>query len=155
MPDANRQVYDNYVAELKKENRSLANIRFASGFQWLLVSKDPQKTFSEAADHIIYQANHYTEWLSKAGHLPNPVYLKDRKQLGQSGLLKVVEPDRAIAMIRDFIGAVPVTHYYSWTLPRFTSIPSGWTIVGTWSVCLARAAIATVCCHRKMRPAIT
>jgi hypothetical protein len=41
--------------------------------------------------------------------------LKDRKRLGQSGLLKVVEPERAIAMIRDFIGAVPVTHYYSWT----------------------------------------
>ena len=88
------------------------------------MSKDPEKTFSEAADHVIRQANHYTEWLSKGGHLPNPVHLKDRKRLGQSGLLKVVEPERAIAMIRDSIGAVPVTHYYSWTLTP--GLPPRW-----------------------------
>ena len=88
------------------------------------MSKDPEKTFSETADHIIYQANHYRELLSKAGHLSNPVYLKDRKQLGQINLLKVVEPDRAIAMIRDSIGAVPVTHYYSWTLTP--GLPPRW-----------------------------
>jgi hypothetical protein len=50
--------------------------------------------------------------------------LKDREQLGQSGSLKDVEPDWAIAMIRDFIGAVPVTHYYSWTLPA--ALPPCW-----------------------------
>jgi hypothetical protein len=49
--------------------------------------------------------------------------LKDRKQWGQSGLLKAVEPDLAISMIRDFIGAVPVTRYYSWTLPP--ALPPG------------------------------
>src|SRR5215472_3612389 len=49
----------------------------------------------------------------KVGHLPIPVYLKDRKQWGQSGLLKAVEPDLAISMIRDFIGAVPVKRFYS------------------------------------------
>jgi hypothetical protein len=29
----------------------------------------------------------------------------------------VVEPDAAIGMIRGLADAVPITHFYSWTLP--------------------------------------
>src|SRR5262245_25516775 len=61
-------VYDRYVAELMKQQRRTDKIRFASSFQWLIVSRDPEATFSEAADHIHYQANNYTAWLSRAGH---------------------------------------------------------------------------------------
>jgi len=100
VPDANREVYDRYVAQLTKEHRPTDNVRFASGFQWLIVSNDPEATFNEAADHILYQANNYTAWLSRAGHVSEPVYLRDREHLRQSGLLKVVEPDTAITMIR-------------------------------------------------------
>ena len=124
VPDANRDVYERYIAELTKEHRPIDNVRFASGFQWLIVSNDPETTFNEAADHIIYQANHYTAWLSKAGLMPNPVYLRDREHLRQSGLLKVVQPETAITMIRDYISKVPVTHYYSWTLPP--GLPPRW-----------------------------
>jgi alkanesulfonate monooxygenase SsuD/methylene tetrahydromethanopterin reductase-like flavin-dependent oxidoreductase (luciferase family) len=124
VPDANRDVYARYIAELKKENRPIDNVRFASGFQWLLVSNDPEKTFNEAADHIIYQANNYTAWLSEAGLMPNPVYFRDREQLRQSGGLKVVQPDMAVTMIRDFISKLPLTHYYSWTLPP--GLPPRW-----------------------------
>src|SRR5215831_2212036 len=60
VPDGNRDVYDRYVGELKKENQPIDNIRFASGFSWLIVSNDPEKTFNEEADNIIYQANNYT-----------------------------------------------------------------------------------------------
>jgi len=56
--------------------------------------------------------------------MPNPVYFRDREQLRQSGTLKVVQPDTAITMIRDFITKVPVTHYYSWTLPP--GLPPRW-----------------------------
>jgi probable F420-dependent oxidoreductase len=124
VPDATRDVYDRYVAELEKANRPIDRVRFASGFQWLLVSDDPEKTFEEAADHIIYQVNHYTAWLSKAGHAPDPVYLRDREHLKRSGALKVVEPAMAITMIRDYISKLPITHYYSWTLPP--GLPPRW-----------------------------
>jgi alkanesulfonate monooxygenase SsuD/methylene tetrahydromethanopterin reductase-like flavin-dependent oxidoreductase (luciferase family) len=124
VPDANRDVYDRYLAALTKEHRPIDHVRFASGFSWLIVSNDPERTFNEAADHIIYQANHYTAWLSKAGLMHNPVYLRDREHLRQSGLLKVVQPDTAITMIRDFISTVPVTHYYAWTLPP--GLPPRW-----------------------------
>src|SRR5271169_4290139 len=56
--------------------------------------------FAEAADHIIYQANNYSAWLSAAGLQPLAAHLGDREQLRQSGLLNVVDPDTAIRMIR-------------------------------------------------------
>jgi hypothetical protein len=95
-------VYDRDVRELKRENRRTDDIRFTSGFWCLIVSNDPEKTFSEAANHIFYQANNYSEWLSAAGLSPLFPYLCDREQLEQSGLLKVVDPDTAISMIQNF-----------------------------------------------------
>jgi alkanesulfonate monooxygenase SsuD/methylene tetrahydromethanopterin reductase-like flavin-dependent oxidoreductase (luciferase family) len=124
VPGATREVYDNYVAELKKENRPTENIRFASAFWCLIVSKDPEKTFTEAADHVIYQANNYSAWLSAAGLSPLSEHLRDREQLRKSGLLQVVDPDAAIKLIRDFANNVPITHFYSWTLPP--GLPPQW-----------------------------
>jgi hypothetical protein len=71
---------------LKKESRPTEDIRLASGFWCLLVSTDPEKTFAEAADHIIYQANNYSAWLSAAGHQPLSEHLHDREHLRKSGL---------------------------------------------------------------------
>src|SRR5713101_5978137 len=124
VPGATRDVYNQYVAELKKQNRPTETIRFASAVWCLLVSNDPEKTFAEAADHIIYQANNYSAWLSAAGLSPLSDLLRDREQLRQSGLLQVVDPNRAVSMIRDFTNNVPVTHYYSWTLPP--GLPPRW-----------------------------
>jgi len=39
-------------------------------------------------------------------------------------LLQVVDPATAIALIRDFADAVPLTHFYSWTLPP--GLPPRW-----------------------------
>jgi len=84
-PDASRRVYDAYVAELMKQGKQTDNVLFAGGYRWLICSKDPDKTFNEAADHIIYQSNNYTEWAAKAGANPNPVYLRDRDHLRDRG----------------------------------------------------------------------
>ncbi len=124
VPGATRDVYDHYVAELKKQNRPTENIRFASAVWCLIVSKDPEKTFSEAADHIIYQANNYSKWLSAAGLNPLSEHLQDHEQLRKSGLLQVVAPDAAVEMIRTFANNVPITHFYSWTLPP--GLPPRW-----------------------------
>ena len=124
VPGATRDVYDHYVAELKKQNRPTENIRFASAVWCLIVSKDPEKTFAEAADDIIYQTNDYSAWLSAAGLSPLSEHLRDREQLRQSGLLQVVDPDTAIKLIRDFANNVPITHFYSWTLPP--GLPPRW-----------------------------
>jgi hypothetical protein len=112
------------VAELKKQNRPIDNIRFAGAVWCLLVSNDPEKTFAEAADHIINQANDYSKWLSAASPNPLSEHLQDHEQLRKSGLLQVVAPDAAIEMIRTLADAVPITHFYSWTLPP--GLPPRW-----------------------------
>ena len=124
VPGANRDVYDRDVTELRKAGRPTDDIRFASGFWCLIVSNDPEKTFAEAADHIIHQANNYSGWLSAAGLQPLAPHLRDRAELRQSGLLQVVDPGTAIALIRGFANTVPITHFYSWTLPP--GLPPRW-----------------------------
>src|SRR5438477_12920514 len=84
----------------------------------------PRRRSTRRPTTSFYQANNYTAWLSRAGHVSEPVDLRDREHLRQSGLLKVVEPDTAITMIREYIRNVPVTHYYSWTLPP--GLPPRW-----------------------------
>jgi hypothetical protein len=90
----------------------------------LIVSNDPGKTFAEAADHVIYQVNNYSVWLSAAGLQPLAPHLNDQEDLRKSGLLQVVDPGTAISMIRNFADAVPITHLYSWTLPP--GLPPRW-----------------------------
>jgi hypothetical protein len=79
VPGANRDVYDRYVAELEKVNRPTDNLRFASGFWFLIVSNDPERTFAEAADHVIYQVNNYSVWLQAGGLQPLAPHLKDTR----------------------------------------------------------------------------
>jgi alkanesulfonate monooxygenase SsuD/methylene tetrahydromethanopterin reductase-like flavin-dependent oxidoreductase (luciferase family) len=124
VPGANRDVYDRYVAELEKANRPTDNLRFASGFWFLIVSDDPERTFAEAADHVIYQVNNYSVWLQAGGLQPLAPHLSDQEALKQSGLLQVVDPDTAIGMIRNLADTVPITHFYSWTLPP--GLPPRW-----------------------------
>jgi alkanesulfonate monooxygenase SsuD/methylene tetrahydromethanopterin reductase-like flavin-dependent oxidoreductase (luciferase family) len=124
VPGATRGVYDQYIAELKKQNRPTENIRFASAVWCLMVSNDPDKTFAEAADHVIYQANNYSQWLSAAGLSPLSEHLRDREQLRKSGLLQVLDPDGAVKTIRELANNVPITHFYSWTLPP--GLPPKW-----------------------------
>src|SRR5215813_14851749 len=80
-PNASREVYDRYVAELTRQGKPTDKVQFAGGFQWLIVSNDPDKTWNEAADHIVYQANNYMAWGEKAGQIRNPTYLRDRAHL--------------------------------------------------------------------------
>jgi alkanesulfonate monooxygenase SsuD/methylene tetrahydromethanopterin reductase-like flavin-dependent oxidoreductase (luciferase family) len=124
VPGANRELYDRYIAELKKHHRPTDGVRLASGFWFLIVSDDPEKTFAEAADHVIYQVNNYSEWLQAGGLQPLAPHLDNQAALKQSGLLQVVDPDTAIGMIRSFVDAVPITHFYSWTLPP--GLPPRW-----------------------------
>src|SRR5229473_1438972 len=114
-PDASRKVYDGYVAELQKHGKPTTNVRFAGGIRWLIASNDPEKTFNEAADHIIYQSNNYTAWAEKAGQNRNPVYIRDRAHLSETGSFKVADPATFVKMIREYLDKVPLTHYYSWT----------------------------------------
>ena len=61
---------------------------------------------------------------SDGGLQPLAPHLNNREALKQSGLLQVVDPDTAIDMIRNLRDTVPITHFYSWTLPP--GLPPAW-----------------------------
>jgi hypothetical protein len=96
------RIYDDYLAALSKQGKPTSDVKFAAGYNWLICSNDPDKTFNEAADHIIYQSNNYMEWGEKAGS-SKPVYFRDRAHLRESGRFKVVEPDTCIKLIREYV----------------------------------------------------
>src|SRR4029434_3853988 len=65
----------------------------------------------------------YAAWMEKAG-MPLLPHIRDTAHLRELGLLNVVDVDTCIAMIRAYATEVPLTHYYSFTLPP--GLPASW-----------------------------
>ncbi len=115
--------YEQYVSELQKLGKPTNNIKLAGGFAWLIPAADPDKSWHEAADHVLYQMNAYSEWGEKAGVSIIP-RIRDQAHLRELGIFNVVDVDTCIKMIRDYASEVPLTHFYSWTLPP--GLPAEW-----------------------------
>ena len=60
------EFYKQYVTALHTLGKPTTNLQLAGGFFWLIPSTDPEKTWHEAAEHVLYQVNGYAEWLEKA-----------------------------------------------------------------------------------------
>lgn len=121
--DITKEFFESYVAELMKIGKPTTNLPLAGGKFYLIASNDPERTWHEAADHVIYQVNKYSEWLEKAG-LPVLPHIRDRAHLRETGILTVAEPQACIKIIRDSLEEVPLTHFCSWTLPP--GMPASW-----------------------------
>ncbi len=113
---AMKEQYRWYVEELRALGRDPSRPKLAGGHFWLIVARDPEKTWKEVAPHVLYQINVYAEWLSKAGQPLFPP-MPDEAALKASGLLHVVTPERAVAMIEEYVATVPIERYYTWTIP--------------------------------------
>ncbi|MEQ9618966.1 MAG: LLM class flavin-dependent oxidoreductase [Deltaproteobacteria bacterium] len=116
--------YKLYVEELKKAGKPTDNVKIADGIHWLIVSEDPKKTWDEAAEHVIYQANKYNEWFKEAGMSGVYEPIRDKQHLRELGRLNVVDPDICIDMINKHLEKAPLTHFLSWTLPP--GLPASW-----------------------------
>jgi alkanesulfonate monooxygenase SsuD/methylene tetrahydromethanopterin reductase-like flavin-dependent oxidoreductase (luciferase family) len=118
-----KELFDSYVAALKALGKPTTHLRLAGGFFWLIPAADPEKSWREAAPHVLYQLNLFAEWFEKSG-MPLLPKIRDENHLRELGILNVVDVDTCIAMIRGFSDAVPLTHYYSFTLPP--GLPASW-----------------------------
>jgi len=118
-----KDIYNSYVAALEKLGKPTTNLRLAGGKFFLIASNDPEKTWNEAADHVIYQVNAYSEWAKKSGMELFP-HIRDRAHLRETGLLAVADPNSCIQIIRDCLAEAPLTHFYAWTLPP--GLPASW-----------------------------
>lgn len=118
-----KELYAQYLAELEKIGKPTTNVRLAGGKFWLIASNDPEKTWNEAADHVIYQVNAYAEWSAKAG-MPLFPPLRDQAHLRETGMLTVVDVETCIKLIRECVETAPLTNFYAWTLPP--GLPASW-----------------------------
>jgi alkanesulfonate monooxygenase SsuD/methylene tetrahydromethanopterin reductase-like flavin-dependent oxidoreductase (luciferase family) len=112
-----KDLYELYKKELENAGRPTDNLKFADCIPWLIASDDPEKTWNEAADHVIYQRNGYAEWMEKPGMSSKYLRVKDREELKHLGILNVVDPETCTKIIREYLGEVPVTNLRSWTIP--------------------------------------
>ncbi|MBI2560846.1 MAG: LLM class flavin-dependent oxidoreductase [candidate division NC10 bacterium] len=115
---------DAYLRALGAAGKDRANARIAGGFMWLLASRDPERTWSEAADHVLYQINLYAEWSARTRAPLGLPPVAGREELRRTGLLKVATPEECRRLIADYLGEVPITHFYTWTLPP--GLPPAW-----------------------------
>ncbi|MDB5107224.1 MAG: Luciferase-like monooxygenase [Candidatus Binatus sp.] len=118
-----KSLYELYSKELTKLGKPVANAPIAGGYSWLIASEDPEKTWNEAADHVLYQTNLYAEWNARAANVPVQK-IRDREELKALNVLRVADPETCIKLIRAIIADVPLTHYLSWTLPP--GLPPKW-----------------------------
>ena len=56
-----------YRKEIAKRGGNPEDGEIAAGYAWLHVSKDPEKRWSEAVEHLAYQQNEYGKWFGAAG----------------------------------------------------------------------------------------
>jgi len=121
--------YERLKTELPKVGKSLDNLKLAGGYAWLIPSTDPEKTWHEAAPHILYQLNMYAAWAAKVGwqqpwqNMPGDM-IRDIDHLRQLGLFMVTDVDTCVKKIREYAAEAPLTHYYSWTIPP--GLPASW-----------------------------
>ncbi len=117
------ELFASYMSSLQALGKPTDNLRLGGGYFWLIPAADPDKSWQEAAPHVLYQLNHYAEWFEKSG-MPLLPHIRDTAHLRELGILNVVDVDTCIAMIRGLVMTVPLTHYYSFTLPP--GLPPSW-----------------------------
>jgi alkanesulfonate monooxygenase SsuD/methylene tetrahydromethanopterin reductase-like flavin-dependent oxidoreductase (luciferase family) len=118
-----QELFASYVSALEDLGKPTTNLRLGGGYFWLIPADDPDKSWREAAPHVLYQLNLFAEWFERSG-MPLLPPIRDEAHLRELGILNIVDVDTCIAMIRGLAAAVPLTHYYSFTLPP--GLPASW-----------------------------
>ena len=90
--------------------------RLAGGHFWLIVSRDPARTFAAVAPHVKYQIDVYNEWLKDAGQALFPS-IESPDCLKRLGILNCVTPAEAVDLIGAYVEATDIERYYCWTVP--------------------------------------
>ncbi len=118
-----QELYGHYVAALQALGKPTTDLRLGGGYWYLIPAEDPEKSWNEAAPHVLHQMNIFGDWFVQSG-MPMLPHIRDIAHLRELGILNVVDVDTCIAMIRALATSVPLTHYYSLALPP--GMPPSW-----------------------------
>ncbi len=122
-PNSLKPTYELFIAECKKLGKPPGEMMTAGGLFWIIPSEDPDKSWTEAADHVIYQIDAYCKWTEAAGEKMFPAP-RTHDDLRKTGMLQVVDVDTCIELIHDYINEMGLTHFYTWTIPP--GLPASW-----------------------------
>lgn len=119
-----KRLYTKWAATLRAAGRDPAATMVAGGFPWLLVADDPERSWREAAEHVVYQYNEFARWDEESGQWLERPPIESLDDLRQRGLLTVVDAATCIRLINDYCDVLPLTHYVSWAVPP--GLPPAW-----------------------------
>jgi hypothetical protein len=91
-------------------DKDSSTARVMGGDLWLVVSEDPDRTFTAYAPHLMYWFNSYSKWFEGTDTQPWPP-INDAAELRTRHLVNVLTPEAATAAIKQRIGEVPVEMY--------------------------------------------
>ena len=105
-----------YREELQKTGKNPDDYDIAGGYAWLHVSKDPDKRWAEAVEHLAYQQNEYGKWFKAAGmDFIKPVEATQKSI--ESNECYIVSPEQAVDMIGKYVDATTCSRFYTWAVP--------------------------------------
>jgi alkanesulfonate monooxygenase SsuD/methylene tetrahydromethanopterin reductase-like flavin-dependent oxidoreductase (luciferase family) len=104
---SNRAMYDLYVDELRKAGKDSTHPRTMGGDLWLIVSEDPDRTFTSYAPHLLYWFNSYAKWFEGTDTSPWPL-LRNAEEIRSRGLVNILTPEAAVKLLQERIAQVPV-----------------------------------------------
>ena len=104
-----------YKEEWQRLGRS-GPLRLAGGHFWLIVSREPDRTFAAVAPHLMYQIEVYNQWLGEAGQALFPP-IANPAELRELGIVHCVNPTEAVDLIGAYVEATGIERYYTWTVP--------------------------------------
>lgn len=105
-----------YRETYEKAGHDPAGAQVAAGYAWLHVSKDPEKRWAEAVEHLAYQQNEYGKWFKAAGmDFIKPV--DATKESIEQNECYIVSPEQAVEMIKGYVEATGCERFYTWAVP--------------------------------------
>jgi len=103
------EVYDEKLA---KHGRDQASAKIRTTDLFLVATHDPERAMEELAPYFLHVNNSYGEWFNEGkgqdfGDRLDPMTLE---QFKESGILQVMTPDAAVAMLQDRRSRMPLDH---------------------------------------------
>jgi probable F420-dependent oxidoreductase len=109
-------VIETFVDEWTKHH-SDAPERIALSLPFAAVSRDPEATWAEIGEHVVYQRRRYGEWFGAAGMGVAANTPATAAEMRERTPDVVVTPGRAREIVEGIVARLPVTHLYWWAIP--------------------------------------
>jgi alkanesulfonate monooxygenase SsuD/methylene tetrahydromethanopterin reductase-like flavin-dependent oxidoreductase (luciferase family) len=114
---------DGFLCAMPEHTANYAEARRTAGLdrgqvaltRSLVVADDPERELARIGEHVLYFANQYVEMgtFGDPGALPR---FTDPQQVVDLGIIGCLDPDGAVAHLRQLIGDAPVVDWHGWSL---------------------------------------